>query len=467
MRYSDEFKDLVKSTARIEEVIQAYTGTVQRRGNNYAAVCPFHDDHNPSLFINVETQTYSCNSCGAGSKTHSVASSSDVFGFVKGITNKTFPQVVEELANMYNIPLPNLDPQAQMRAEKHSWWVEKTKLAQMRFKANLMSENGRESYRYLLDRGFDDTMIELFGLGLGDDTEPEFLNTKNRITFPIYNSRDEIISFTGRLPMNDTALRKLNNERMEAWNKKSEAERKGKPPYELKKYNHRFPLNDRYKGITKEYIENHPYPKFEKSKTLFGIQLAASSIQKWHRAIIVEGFTDVMRLHQHGISNAVGTMGTSLSKEQCQMLRNTGVRVAILMRDGDSAGIAAMERDSIMLSKYGIEVEVMPLPPGHDPDSLGLQYSSLTNDYSRYISATTCLLAEWRVKRAFDLEDESLNFHLNEVTSIRLRRIEAVAKALAEEKDMTMRDVLTHRYAEELHLSVEAMINEYNKYLQK
>ena len=467
MAFSDEFKKLVKDTARIEEVIQKYTGSVQQRGNNFVAVCPFHDDHNPSLFINTSTQTWSCNSCGAGSRSHSIATSSDVFGFVKGFTQKSFPETVAEVAMMYNIPLPNIDPQAQMKAEKHDWWVNETKMSQERFKQNLMNEESHESYRYLLDRGFDDTMIELFGLGLGDDVKAEFINTKSRITFPIYNTRNEIISFTGRLPMNDTSLRKLNDERLEAWKNRSESERKGKPFYELKKYNHRFPLNDRYKGITPDYVKNHPYPKFEKSKALFGIQLAASSIQKWHRATIVEGFTDVMRLHQHGISNAVGTMGTSLSKEQCRMLRNAGVRVALLMRDGDSAGIDAMERDSVVLAEFGIDVEIMPLPPGHDPDSLGLQFNVLSNEYSRYINSKTCLLAEWRVKRAFDLEDENLNFHLHEVTNIRLRRIESVAKAIAEEKDITMRDVLTYRYAEELHLSVESLVKESNKYMQK
>lgn len=446
--YSDDFKEYVKQTAKVEEVIQAITGTVQQRGQHYVAICPFHEDTHPSLMINVMTQTWSCNACGAGSRHHHIANSSDVFGFVKGYFGYNFGQAIEYIASMYGIALPSVDPQQQKEFEKHQWWINKTNAAQMRFVKNLMDPKNRDAYLYLRNRGITDTMIDLFGLGVGDDVDIEFKNTKNKISFPIYNTRNEIISFTGRVPFGQDILDELNEKR------KLEH---GENVREVPKYDHRWPLTNKYNEVPKEYIENHPYPTFDKRKYLFGIQLAASYIQQWKRAVVVEGFTDVTRLHQHGICNSVGTLGTSLTKEQCQLLQRLGAKSVLLMRDGDLAGIQGMERDSKMLQEFGITVEVMPLPPGEDPDSLGLQFSYIKDEYARYIEGNTKLLSEWRVERVFREKENELIHHYDEIYTIREERVKGVVEALSEEPDPIKRDLLTHQYAELLNVSVESL----------
>lgn len=447
--YPDEFKEYLRENVRIEEIIASYTGGAQLRGHHYVALCPFHSDTNPSLMINTDTRTWSCNSCGAGSRSHSVANASDIFGFVKGFLNVNLGMAIEAIAQFGNIPLPALSNEQADKYKMHGWYVEKTKAAQQRFQNNLMNEEGQKAYTYLVDRGFDDKMIAQFGLGLGDENDPEFTNTKGRITFPIYNKNNDIISFSGRTPFNKVILDKINEDR------KVKMGANYKP---IVKYLHRYPLTAKYdKRITEKYVQAHPYPTFKKTNYLYGQQLAAPYIRKWGQAIVVEGFTDVMRLHQHGLCNAVGSMSASLTDDQCLLLKSMGAKKVLIMRDGDLAGIQAMELDTERLKKFDILFEVVPLPAGDDPDSLGMRFSTINDEYARYVRSNTKLLSEWRIEYAFKKEENYLHEHYHEINNIRERRVSAVSKALSEEKDPVQKDLLKHQYADMLSVSIETL----------
>lgn len=456
--YPTEFKEYLVSVTSIENLINSLTNSVQKRGNHYVALCPFHDDNNPSLFIDSINKTWSCQSCGAGSLNHQVAKSSDIFGFVKAFMNINFPAAVEYIAKFNNVSLPNVNPAEILNKQKDSWWFSITAEANQRFQANLLAEKNLKTKMYLNQRGITDTMIAAFNLGLGDDLTPEFVHTKGRITFPIYDLEDNIVSFSARVPLTKSEIDLINQKNKET---------KSANYVPIQKYLHRYPLSTKYDPrVTQDYVNNHPYPTFEKRNFLYGLQYAASYIRKYKKAILVEGFTDVIRLHEHGINHSVSTMGTSLTKEQCAILKRLGIKTVVLMRDGDLAGINAMERDAKILEQEGILYEVTPLPLGDDPDSLADRFSVLKDDYARFIALNTKKLSEWRVERAFKDAESNLMHHYHEINNLLDIRVEAVAKAIAEEPDSNMKEFLKHQYANLLCTSVENLETTILKYTQ-
>jgi DNA primase len=440
-KYPDDFKEYLKSIAPVHEVINAIIGGVQSSGINYVAYCPFHEDENPSLMIKPETNTWSCLACGAGSAVHSRATSSDVYGFIKGYFNYNLGQAIEWLAKFLNVPLPALDPKQQYRLNQHQWWVEKCNRAQQRFQQNLLQHP--DAYKYLRNRGIEDLDIHIWGLGFGDGEDQEFLNTKGKITFPIHDYNGDIISFTGRVPFGATALAELNE--------KEKAAGKRITP----KYDHRWPLNPKY--VDPQYIQNHPYPEFDRNLYLYGIYQAKSYIAQWKRATLVEGFTDVIQLHRFGIRNAVATMGTNLSEHHVMLLKRAGAKHVLLMRDGDNAGLKAMETDAAILMRHGIDVQVCPLPEGHDPDTLCRTFSLLDDSLSKYIQKRTRTLTQWRVEKVYREQQEELLYHYARIGEIQGDRLERVVKLLANEQDPIQLDILTRQYAELFVISYESL----------
>lgn len=440
-KYPDDFKEYLKTIAPVHEVIQSSIGGVQSSGVNYVASCPFHQDSHPSLMINPKTNTWSCNACGAGSSYHSVANSSDVYGFVKGYYNLNFGQAIEWVAKFTGTPLPALDPQQQYKQSQFNWWVEKCQANHQRFQHNLL--NNRDAYKYLRNRGLEDLEIVQWGLGFGDEKEQDFMNTKGKITFAIHDYNGHIISFTGRVPFGETVLAELNE--------KQKAEGKRITP----KYDHRWPLNDKF--VTAEYIQNHPYPSFDRNKYLYGIYQAKSTIMQWGRAVLVEGFTDVIQLHKRGIRNSTATLGVNLSDEHVMQLKRAGAKSVLLMRDGDNAGLRAMERDAAVLRKHGITPEVCPLPEGHDPDSLARTFNILDDSLSKYINKRTRTLTQWRVEKVYKEQQEEMMYHYSRIGEIQGDRMEKVVHLLGEENDPIQLDILTRQYAELFVISYESL----------
>lgn len=440
-KYPDDFKEYLKSAAPVHEVINAITGSVLSSGANYVANCPFHEDSNPSLMINQSTNTWSCNGCGAGSRMHSRATSSDVYGFVMGYYNYNLGEAIEWLAKFLNVALPSLDPQQQYKISQHQWWIEKCNAAQQRFKENLLKN--KDAYRYLLNRGTDDLDIHTWGLGFGDDLEQDFANTKGKITFPIHDYNGDIISFTGRVPFDSAVLVTLNE--------KQKAEGKRITP----KFDHRWPLKKGY--VPEEYIQNHPYPEFDRNLYLYGIYQAKSYISQWKSVYIVEGFSDVQQMHKKGLSNTVATMGTNLSQAHVMQLKRAGAKQVILMRDGDDAGLQAMERDAQVLAMHNLNVLVCPLPDGHDPDSLARTFPLLDDSFSKYITKRFRTLTQWRVEKVYKENQEEILFHYSRIGEIQGERMERVVKLLAAEEDPIQLDILTRQYAELFVISYEAL----------
>lgn len=440
-KYPDEFKVHLKEIAPVHDVINSLVGGVQSSGVNYVSICPFHEDNSPSLMIQPEQNTWSCLACGAGSKHHSRARSSDVYGFIMGYYNFNFGEAIEWLAKFLNVPLPSLDPQQQFKQSQYQWWVEKCELTKKRFQENLVKN--RDAYKYLRNRGLEDSEIYTWGLGFGDGEDQDFLNTKGKISFPIHDYQGNIISFTGRVPFGSTVLTELNE--------KQKAEGKRLTP----KYDHRWPLNEKF--VDKQYIANHPYPEFDRNQYLYGIHQAKSYIHQWKRAILVEGFTDVIQFHRKGITNTVASLGTNLSEAHVMQLKRAGAKRVLLMRDGDQAGLRAMEKDAQILMKHGLTVEVCPLPEGHDPDSLSQKFSLLDDALSKYINRRTRTLTQWRVEKVYKEQQEEMLFHYARIGEIQGDRMDRVVELLSEEKDPIQLDILMRQYAELFVISYESL----------
>lgn len=440
-KYPDEFKEQLKILAPVHEVVNAIVGGVQSSGINYVANCPFHEDSHPSLMINPETNTWSCVACGAGSKFHSKATSSDVFGFIMGYYGYRFGEAIEWVAKFLNTPLPSLDEKQAFRQSQYQWWTDKCEYNQQRFQSNLLKN--KDAYKYLRNRGIEDLEIQVWNLGFGDDMEQDFLNTKGKITFPIHDYNGNIVSFTGRVPFGATVLAELNEKQKE--------EGKRITP----KYDHRWPLTEKY--VDANYLQTHPYPNFDRNLYLYGIHHAKNYIRQWKRAIIVEGFTDVIQLHKHGIQNAVATMGTNLSEYHVQQLRRAGAEHILLMRDSDLAGLKAMERDSSILIKHGFNVQVCPLPEGHDPDSLAQTFGLLDDSLSKYINKRTRTLTQWRVEKVYKERQDEILYHYASIGEIQGDRMDRVIQLLSEEEDSIQLDILTRQYAELFVISYEAL----------
>lgn len=450
-RYPDDFKDYLKSIAPVHEVIQASIGGVQSTGVNYVASCPFHQDSHPSLMIKPTTNTWYCNGCGAGGSNHSRANSSDVYGFIKGYYNLNLGEAIEWLAKFLNVSLPTLDPQQEYKISQHQWWVNKCNETHKRFQHNLM--RNRDAYKYIRNRGIEDLEIVQWGIGFGDGEDQDFMNTKGKISFAIHDYNGDIISFTGRVPFGTNALAELNE--------KQKAEGKRLTP----KYDHRWPLSEKY--VDAQYIQNHPYPTFDRNKYLYGISQAKSTILQWKRATLVEGFTDVIQMHKRGIRNAVATLGVNLSEEHVMQLKRAGATHVLLMRDGDDAGLTAMEKDAAICMKHGLIVQVCPLPEGHDPDSLAQTFHLMDDAFSKYINRRTRTLTQWRVEKVYKEQQEEMLYHYARIGEIQGDRMERVVNLLSHEEDPVQLDILTRQYAELFVISYESLREKVAYYKEK
>jgi len=315
----------LKSIIDIVDVIGNYV-ELKKQGSNYVALCPFHSEKTPSFVVSPSKQIYHCFGCGA---------SGDAIKFVMEIEKLSYPEAIEKLASMYNFKL---------EYTKSSF----VKLDYLEKVNNFyISELYKHStaYEYLKKRGLHDSTIEKFQLGYAPDAKSQMkffkhanLNNKElinlgvmvesgeyprlieRITFPIFSQSGKIIAFGGRTITNHPA---------------------------------------KYINFTNTKI-------FNKSKTFYGFNFAREHILRKKEIIIVEGYMDVIMLHQAGIENAVATLGTALTNEHLPIIKKLNPYVKIAY-DSDTAGInAALKASKLLYSKY-FDGEVILFPEGLDP----------------------------------------------------------------------------------------------------
>ena len=346
----DEKKEEIRETADLVEVISDYV-KLKRSGSGYVGLCPFHDEKTPSFHVTPNLNIYKCFGCGE---------SGDVFNFVMQMEGVGFVESMRSLADRYNISLPEQDDE-EYDEDHHlrEGIYHALRYAGVFFYRNLIENEEADKARdYLQGRGYDRSIVKKYGLGYAPrhgeafyksaiDTglDEEYLLEaglikhsnrgdgyydafRGRLMFPIFNPSGKVIAFAGRILGNEKAAKYINSPQTKVYNK---------------------------------------------SETVYGINFAKHDIRKNEEAVVVEGYTDVISLHQAGVGQAVATSGTSLTPQQMKSIKRYGDTVT-LVYDADAAGFKAMQRGVDIALAEGLDVKMLELPEGEDPDSFVKQF---------------------------------------------------------------------------------------------
>ena len=327
----------IRNNLNIVDVISSYL-PLTSKGKNYFGVCPFHDDHSPSMSVSNEKQIYTCFSCGA---------TGNVFKFIQDYENLSFLEAVKKCADMAGV---SVDIGQAKMVNKYQDLYDIYELSQKYYQNNINTEHGKKAKEYLHGRNIDDTTIKEFGIGLSlkeKDMLTKLLKSKkydektlirsglvnennyelndvyrNRIMFPLYDLNGKIIGYNGRV-------------------------------YNGEKEN--------------KYVNSKETDIFKKRELLYNYHRAKEECRKKKCVIIMEGQLDVIRAYTIGVKNCVATLGTAFGSEQAMLIRKLSNNV-ILCFDGDDAGLKATKGTIIELKKVGIEPKVVRLENNYDPD---------------------------------------------------------------------------------------------------
>jgi len=349
---AEDKKEEIREASDIVEVV-GETVKLKKSGNGFVGLCPFHDEKTPSFHVTPRLGIYKCFGCGE---------SGDVFSFIMEMEGVSFPDAMRSLAERYGIDLPQPEDSEKHKEESHlrEGVSHALKYAGLYFYRQLREhQEAAKARQYLETRGYDEKIIRTFGLGYAPGTGDALLKEakkegieeryladadlikpsnrgdgyydtfRDRLMFPIFNPSGRVIAFAGRI------------------------------------------LNENKK--TAKYVNSAQTVTYNKSEVVYGVNFARNEIRKTGEVILVEGYTDVITLYQHGIKNVVASSGTSLTSKQINILQRYGNRI-IMIYDADDAGQNAMERGLMIALREGMEVDLLELPKGEDPDSFVKQF---------------------------------------------------------------------------------------------
>lgn len=342
-RITPQIIEELKTQSDIVTIIDQYV-PLRQKGSNWAGVCPFHEDHSPSMIVTPSMGIYKCFACGAGG---------DVFKFLQEHEKIDFPAAVEIVAKECGYILPEDKPETpQQKAQraKFSIVADANEMATKWFQNQL--QRSESTMKYLIERGVESKTIETLKIGWAPDSWDALIGESNRqgisrkdlieaglvkendkgksydafrgrLIFPIQGLSNKVIAFGGRTLINDPA----------------------------------------------KYYNSPETALYSKSNVLYGLNHARKSIATTQEVIFVEGYFDFLQLFQHGIQNVVSVSGTALTTGHAQILKRYAKK-AYLVFDGDEAGQKAARRSISILLPHGIETKILLLPDGEDPDSL-------------------------------------------------------------------------------------------------
>lgn len=328
------------------ELVSAHTD-LRRQGVRYTGLCPFHEERSPSFSVHSADKLYHCFGCGVGG---------DLFDFVMAVENIDFPEAVELLADRYGVEITREreDPQAEQRRKERTRLTELMERAAA-FYATVFREGGEAAHsrEYLAGRGLGQEILEQFGVGYAPSAWDTLLVRSQRAGYGVPELRRAGLA---------------------------QANREGQA-YDRFRARITFPIRDprgRVVGFGARATRDQQKPKylnsaenefFHKSEILYGIDQARAPMAKAGRAVVVEGYTDVIALHQAGLTEAVGVMGTAITEPQLALLSAT-VDTVILALDADAAGRKAMLRAQEVAAGRRLTLRVVAMPSGIDPAEL-------------------------------------------------------------------------------------------------
>ena len=418
MAISERFIQELQERVDIEEVISSHI-TLRRRGKTLVGLCPFHNEKTPSFTVYPDTNSFYCFGCGAGG---------DVISFIRRIDNLDYVEAVKTVAQMAGMSMPE-DGYDDTLAKRRMRLLAANREAARFFNACLMDEKNRPALDYFLRRALTPATIRHFGLGYAPDswhaltehlrskgfTYEEMVlanlvrcsdkngkanyydNFRNRVMFPIIDLRGNVIAFGGRV-MDDS-----------------------KP----------------------KYINTSDTPVYKKSNGVFALNFAKNANE--NKLLLVEGYMDVIALHQAGFTNAIACLGTAFTSEQANLLSRYAEEI-IICYDNDGAGREATQRALAVLGKTGLKLRVVTMSGGKDADEI-----IRTHGKERFAE----LLGMAANKTEYRLLQERNKYNLN-TDDGKLRFLTAAAQILAECSAIEC-DIYATRLSNELGVSAESI----------
>ena len=423
---SSEEINNIRAKADIVNIIGSYIPLTQR-GKNYLCVCPFHDDHSPSMSVSSEKQIYKCFACGA---------TGNVFTFVQDYENVSFMEAVSIVADKCGIEL-SFDPTKAVVADA---FVEEHKimdLSQKFFVNNLKTSFGKEATKYLNERGISEDIIKEFGIGLSLDTNDslyQLLSKKGystsqldaiglisnsngdiydmftrRITFPLWDKDGKIVGFSARIYRGE-------------------------------------------KNVSK-YMNSRETKIFRKGETLYNYHNAKDAAKREKEIIVVEGFMDAIRISSIGLKNVVALCGTAMTKEQISLLKKLRCKV-ILCLDNDNAGLLATVNNGEELVKENVETYVIRLTGEKDPDEY-----IIANGKEAFIENVKKPLTYFDFKMDYFKQNKDLN-NVEDLSQY----VNEVLKTISSTDDSILREVTLNKLSKDYNLSIDVLKNRLEKY---
>ncbi len=357
--------DKIVDAANIVDVVSEYV-TLRRSGASYKGLCPFHDDKTPSFYVSPAKGLCKCFSCGKGGNAVHFIMEQEQLGYydaLKFLAKKYGIEVVERELT---------DAEKQSRSERESMFAVNEWASNYFHSAMLNNEDGRAvGLAYFRSRGFRDDIIEKFRLGYCLSAPDAMCKEARRKGY-----KDDFLIKTGLCYRRDdgTLRDRYRDRAMFPWFSVS-----GK----IVAFGGRV-LDARTKGVNQKYINSPESDIFRKSRELYGIFQAKKAIAKEDCVYMVEGYTDVISMHQCGVENVVANSGTALNEAQIKILHRFTSNITLLY-DGDNAGIHAALRGTDMLLAEGMNVKILLLPDGDDPDSFARKHNAA--EFKEYVAA--------------------------------------------------------------------------------
>lgn len=426
----------IKDAANIVEVVSEFV-TLRRSGANYKGLCPFHNEKTPSFYVSPARGTCHCFGCGKGGTP---------IGFIMEHEQMTYPEALRWLAQKYHIEIherEQTDEEKREQSERESMFIVNEWVAD--YFNNLLHDDPDGialGMQYFRSRGFRDDIIKKFRLGYDLNDRHALANTARskgynedfllktgicyrndrgelidryagRVMFPWIGVNGKVVGFGGRL------------------------------------------LDARTKGVNQKYVNSPDSEIYHKDRELYGIYQAKKAIAKDDRVYMVEGYTDVISMHQCGIENVVANSGTALSLHQIHMLHRFTSNITLLY-DGDAAGIHAALRGTDMLLSEGMNLKVLLLPDGDDPDSFARKHTAA--DFKQYIEEHQTDFMEFKT----DLLLKGVRDPLK-----RSEAINSIVKSISLVQNQILRDTYLHDCAVRMGMNEATLINTMNKFIRE
>lgn len=426
----------IKDAANIVEVVSEFV-TLQRSGANYKGLCPFHNEKTPSFYVSPARGTCHCFGCGKGGPP---------VNFIMEHEQMTYYEALRWLAQKYHIEIhehEQTDEEKREQSERESMFIVNEWVANY-FSSLLYDDPDGIALgmQYFRSRGFRDDIIKKFRLGYDVTDRHALANTARskgynedfllktgicyrndrgelidryagRVMFPWIGVNGKVVGFGGRL------------------------------------------LDARTKGVNQKYVNSPDSVIYHKDRELYGIYQAKKAIAKDDRVYMVEGYTDVISMHQCGIENVVANSGTALSLHQIHMLHRFTSNITLLY-DGDAAGIHAALRGTDMLLSEGMNLKVLLLPDGDDPDSFARKHTAA--DFKKYIEEHQTDFMEFKTDLLLKGERDPLK---------RSEAINSIVKSISLVQNQILRDTYLHDCAVRMGMNEATIINTMNKFIRE